>query len=142
MLYVANVENLGKLNFNDIYVYSCAQQQLIILRIIDLCFLNMITQSSKWYLICHLLNDSHYCRYFSPGPPVFSNNKTDRHDITEILLNVAINTIKQTKNHPFGFSSVEWYIHCFQLFSDVFSNSINISKTNNHLSPHLSEHIK
>jgi hypothetical protein len=45
------------------------------------------------------------------------------------LLNVAINTIKQTKSHPFGFSSVEWYIHCFQLFSDVFSNSINISKT-------------
>jgi len=31
---------------------------------------------------------------FSPGPPVSSSNKTDRHDITEILLN----TIKQTKN--------------------------------------------
>jgi hypothetical protein len=32
---------------------------------------------------------------FSRGTPVSSNNKTDRHDITEILLKVALNTIKQ-----------------------------------------------
>ena len=31
-----------------------------------------------------------------PGPPVSSTNKTDYHDITEILLKVAVNTIKQT----------------------------------------------
>jgi hypothetical protein len=37
-------------------------------------------------------------RWFSPGPPVSSTNKTDRHDITEILLKKALNTIKkQTK---------------------------------------------
>jgi hypothetical protein len=36
-------------------------------------------------------------RWFSPCPPVSSTNKTDRHDITEILLNVALNTIKPTK---------------------------------------------
>ena len=35
-------------------------------------------------------------RWFSLGPPVSSTNKTDRHDITEILLKVVINTIKQT----------------------------------------------
>jgi hypothetical protein len=28
--------------------------------------------------------------------PVSSTNKTDRHDITEILLKVALNTINQT----------------------------------------------
>jgi len=38
-------------------------------------------------------------RWFSPGPPVSSINKTDRHDITEILLKVALNTIKETTNH-------------------------------------------
>ena len=32
-------------------------------------------------------------RWFSPGSPVSSINKTDRHDITEILLKVALNTI-------------------------------------------------
>ena len=34
--------------------------------------------------------------WFSPGPPVSSTNKTDRLDITEILLKVALNIIKQT----------------------------------------------
>jgi hypothetical protein len=31
-----------------------------------------------------------------PGPPVSSTNKPDRHDITEILLKMALNTINQT----------------------------------------------
>jgi len=31
--------------------------------------------------------------WFSPGSPVSSINKTERHDITEILLKVALNTI-------------------------------------------------
>ena len=31
---------------------------------------------------------------FSPGPPVSSTNKSNRHDITEILLKVTLNTIK------------------------------------------------
>ena len=35
-------------------------------------------------------------RLFSLGPPASSTNKTVRHDITEILLKVALNTIKQT----------------------------------------------
>ena len=33
--------------------------------------------------------------WFFSGPPVSSTNKTDRHDITEILLKVVLNTIKQ-----------------------------------------------
>ena len=35
--------------------------------------------------------------WFSRGPPVSSTNKTDRHDIAEILLKVALNTIKTNK---------------------------------------------
>ena len=35
-------------------------------------------------------------RCFYPGNPVSSTNKTDRHDITEILLNVALITITLT----------------------------------------------
>jgi hypothetical protein len=37
-------------------------------------------------------------RWFSPKPPVSSTNRTDRHDITEILLKVALSTFKQTNN--------------------------------------------
>jgi hypothetical protein len=33
---------------------------------------------------------------FSPNTPVSVTNKINRHDITEILLKVALNTIKQT----------------------------------------------
>jgi hypothetical protein len=36
-------------------------------------------------------------RWFSQGPPVSSANKTDYHDITEILLKMTLNTTKQTK---------------------------------------------
>ena len=42
--------------------------------------------------VCHWLAAG---RCFFPGPPVSSANKSDRHDITEILLKVALNTIKQ-----------------------------------------------
>jgi hypothetical protein len=36
-------------------------------------------------------------RFLSPGTLVSSTNKTDRHDTTEILVKVALNTINQTK---------------------------------------------
>jgi hypothetical protein len=36
--------------------------------------------------------------WFSPDTPVSSPNKTDHHDITEILLKVALNTITLTPN--------------------------------------------
>jgi len=36
-------------------------------------------------------------QWFSPGTSVSSTNKTDYHDITEILLKVALNMINQTK---------------------------------------------
>jgi hypothetical protein len=34
---------------------------------------------------------------FSPGPPVSSTNKTEHDNITEILLKVALSTIKPSK---------------------------------------------
>jgi hypothetical protein len=34
-------------------------------------------------------------QWFSPGTPVSSTNKTDPHNITEILLKVALNPINQ-----------------------------------------------
>jgi len=47
-------------------------------------------------LICNLMDRS----VVFPGTPVSSTNKTDRHNITEILLKVALNTINlnQTKH--------------------------------------------
>ena len=39
-------------------------------------------------------------RWFSPGPPVSSTNKTDRHHITEILLKVALKHHKLNPQTP------------------------------------------
>ena len=50
-------------------------------------------------------------QWFSPGTPVSSSNKTSCHDITEILLKVALSTInyqstKPTSMHVFSFTAV------------------------------------
>ena len=37
-------------------------------------------------------------RWLSPGTPMSSSNNTDRHDITEILLNVGLDIISLTPN--------------------------------------------
>jgi hypothetical protein len=38
-------------------------------------------------------------RWFSPGTPASSTTKTGSHDIAEILLKVALNTINKSINH-------------------------------------------
>jgi hypothetical protein len=37
-------------------------------------------------------------RWFFPGTPASSTTKTGRHDIAEMLLNIALNTINQIKS--------------------------------------------
>ena len=39
------------------------------------------------------------CQQLATGQCFFFINKTDRHDITEILLKVALNTINHKPNH-------------------------------------------
>jgi hypothetical protein len=56
---------------------------------------------------------------FSPGTPVSSTNKTDRHDIKEILLKVALNTT----NKPIYFS--EYSLISLLLFEHVFPSYTN-----------------
>ena len=48
---------------------------------------------------------------FFPGTPVSPTNKTDCHDITEILLKVALNTINQSGQ---DFSSLKFVLHVCQ----------------------------
>ena len=50
-------------------------------------------------------------QWFSPGTPVSSTNKTDRHDIAEILLKVVLNTINQTINRKFIHSNNNMTFH-------------------------------
>jgi hypothetical protein len=50
-----------------------------------------IAETAASYKICHLLARG---RWFSPGTPASSTTKNGRHNIAEILLKVASNTIK------------------------------------------------
>jgi hypothetical protein len=47
-----------------------------------------------------------YRRWFSPGTPASSTTKIGRHDIAEILLKVALNTISVSGPLPFYISSM------------------------------------
>jgi len=78
--------------------------------------------------------------WFSPRPPVSSTNKTDHHNITEILLKVALKTIKQTIKHQMasgyslkedqmrnlcrGFHINHWYCTC-SFGWEIFNISTN-----------------
>jgi hypothetical protein len=51
-----------------------------------------ILDTTLCYIVCQWLATG---RCFSPGTPVCSTNKSDLHDITDILLKVELNTIYQ-----------------------------------------------
>jgi len=97
-------------------------------------------------------------RWFAPGPPVSCTYETDRYDIAEILLKVALNTIKQTNIDFVGHVCLfhvwmsEWMSDCyltpfFQSYHDEnklhltrwswlfcqFINNVNSIKTKVHL---------
>ena len=52
------------------------------------------------------VNDLQFVCDFSLGPPVSSNNKTDCHNISEILLKVALNTITPAENTKYTTHSI------------------------------------
>ena len=62
---------------------------------------------------------------FSPGTPVSFTNKTNHHEIAEILLKVALNTINQTKSLRY-FTNIGSYEH--HEASDNFILSISLEK--------------
>ena len=60
------------------------------------------------------------CRWVSPGPPVSSNNKTDRHDITEILLKVIVVRHHQTNKQT---NTINHIISQWQQISSLLNNA-------------------
>ena len=61
--------------------------------------------------------------WFSPGTPVSSTNKTDCHDITEILLKVVLNTNKQTAINAHNSESL---IHVISILYFYLYNIISV----------------
>ena len=63
------------------------------------------SRSGEVYSIQHyvikFVTDLRKVGEFSPGIPISSTNKTDRHDIAETLLKVSLNTIALTLTNLF-----------------------------------------
>jgi hypothetical protein len=74
--------------------YICFLNIYIYIFVAHRCFIFVVhseVYSIQHYMIniCQWLSAG---RWFSPGTPVSSTNKIDRHDISDILLNVTLNT--------------------------------------------------
>ena len=86
---------------NDSLYVTCFWNRTILLLLCNRIFPLPVCS----YSICITLCDCLWFAaglWFSPGTQVSSINKTDRHDIAEILLKVVLNTI----NPPFFFASI------------------------------------
>ena len=84
---------------NWIYNYLCNQcLSPLTLWVRILLMARQCTRATLCDKVCPWLVE---CRWFSQDILVFSSNKTHRHDITEILLKVAINVIHPQFLYPF-----------------------------------------
>ena len=68
------------------------------------------------------VSDSRQVGGFSPGTPVSSVNETGRHDITEIFLELALNTITLTKLSNISHKLVDTLYDLHARISNVFEN--------------------
>ena len=79
---------------SDIYYYLCNQCLSPLTLWVRTPLRPGVLDTTLCDKVCQWLTTG---RWFSPGTPVSSTTKTDCHDIAEILLKVALNTINQTK---------------------------------------------
>jgi hypothetical protein len=78
---------------NWIYNYICNQCRTPLTLWVRIPIRRCALDKTLCEKVCHWLPA---VRWFYPGTPVSSTNKTDLHDIAEILLKVALNTITPT----------------------------------------------
>jgi hypothetical protein len=77
-------------------IYNYLQSVPITTNVVSSNHANDEVYSIQHYVIKFVSDLGQVSGLFNPGTPHSSNNKTDRHDITEILLKVALNTITLT----------------------------------------------
>jgi hypothetical protein len=78
-----------------IYNYLCNQCLSPLTLWVQIQLRRGVLDTTLWDKVCQWLTVS---RLFSPYTPVSSTNKTQRHDITDILLKVELNTINLNPN--------------------------------------------
>jgi hypothetical protein len=68
------------------------------------------------HYVMKFVSDLRQVRWFSPDTPVLCTNKTERHDITEILLKVVLNIITPP---PFKYNNLKLIILKFNICAFV-----------------------
>ena len=69
-----------------------------------------MARSTRQHNVIKFVSDLRQVDGFPRGTPVSSTNKTDRHDITEILLKVALNTINQPSKREYSYKKFKIWI--------------------------------
>ena len=93
-----------------IYNYLCNQCLSPITLYVQMPFRRGVLDTTVYDKVCQWLAAG---QWFSPGTPVSSTNKTDRHDIDEILLKLALNTKSLTPNPIYIFMIFLCFVSCF-----------------------------
>ena len=81
------------------------------------------THSEVCSIQCYVIKWLVAGRWFSPGTPVSSTNKTDCHNITEILLKVALNTTNLIKTGTYLYviaTKTGTYVSIYLLFFQIY----------------------
>jgi hypothetical protein len=85
-----HVSNICFVRCNIVEIEVWKWQRALIKRF---CFYGLILNVYLFFILSYVIRGAG--RWFSLGTPVSSTNKTDRHNIAEILLKVALNTKSQ-----------------------------------------------
>jgi hypothetical protein len=84
-----------------IIIEGCHGRDCIVVGFTTTCVISAYHLSCKfiscsWWGVLDTTLCDQVCQWLSSGTPISSTNKTDSHNIIEILLKVAFNTINQT----------------------------------------------
>ena len=93
-----NIRNISAyVQQDDLFIGALTVREHLQFRVgIDNCIYNNITdiqaikKPAQYQYVITVLSQTLNYKWFSPGPAVSSINKTDNHNITEILLQVAL----------------------------------------------------
>ena len=97
-----------------IYNYICHQCPLPLMLWVRIPF------GARYTILCDTVCQCFVAgRWLSPGTPVSPTNKTDSHDITKILLKVALNTIDITKQFIYALDICWTDLYGFVVFSII-----------------------
>jgi hypothetical protein len=105
---VSGLSKIAILGMNDSFYVSC------FVGVLDLTLCDKVCQ---WIVAG---------RFFSSSTPVPSNNKTDHHDITEIVLKVTLNIINPMKIYPS-------HEHSWKYYSNILNNNQAINNSEDRL---------